>query len=114
MTTEGKKEFARREAEARRKVFGKPVNWKHIRRGYTEIVDARTMFDPGLERALRKLGLQAKIQRARVWIEGEEAHFFDLALQKSFVRFRAFARDVLARANGPARLGTRRAAATGK
>jgi len=66
--------------------------------GRTKIVNARKQFDRKFNGALRSLGLQAKTMRASVWIEGDEAHFFDLALEKGLARFVRFKRDVLARA----------------
>lgn len=66
--------------------------------GYTNIINAREEFEPALYGALRALGLHATIQRRRVWIEGTEAHYFDLALEKGLTRFRRFKRDALTRA----------------
>lgn len=66
--------------------------------GYTNIVNARQEFDQNFHGALRSLGFRATIQRRRVWIDGDEAHYFDLALEKSLMRFRRFKQDVLARA----------------
>lgn len=68
------------------------------RAGRTKIVNARKQIDPKFRGALRTLKLRATTMRACVWIEGDEAHFFDLALEKGLTRFDHFKRDVLARA----------------
>lgn len=67
--------------------------------GYTNIINARQEFDLNFYSALRSLGFRATIQRRRVWIDGDEAHYFDLALEKGLMRFRRFKEGVLARAD---------------
>lgn len=67
---------------------------------YTNVINARQEFDYSFYGALRSLGLRANIQRRRVWIEGSEAHFFDLALESELDRFRRFKAGVFARAHG--------------
>jgi hypothetical protein len=65
---------------------------------YTNVINARQEFDSRLYGAFRTLGLRAHIQRRRVWIEGAEAHFFDLALASELDRFRRFKAGVFSRA----------------
>jgi hypothetical protein len=64
---------------------------------YTNVINARQEFDYSFYGALRSLGLRAQIQRRRVWIEGTEAHFFDLAVSSELDRFRRFKAGVFAR-----------------
>lgn len=103
----------------RKKTFGAPVDFDAIHReaarrraagktrrapkrpsrdpsGRTKIVNARKMFDREFLTALRSLGLNASFSPSRVWIGGEKARYFDLAMVKGLRAFRRFKADVLA------------------
>ena len=65
--------------------------------GLTNIVNARGLFTYDLYGAMRMFGLRASTQRRRIWIEGTEAHFFDLAREKDLQRFYRWRDALLAR-----------------
>src|SRR4051812_35462855 len=64
----------------------------------TGVINGRQFFDYELYGALRSLGMRARIQRRRVWIEGSDAQYFDLARTRGLDQFHTFKASVLARA----------------